>query len=112
MITCHCHVWVQLDDRVKQAVRPYWEELIKLDCEHNVQLKRAQYADRLSRQWTTILEKLADNPVAGGAAQMPEEEFAAVVERLLSEQQERLPVYGMTNRSVGGTAPLRWRRHR
>ncbi|MEV0810905.1 hypothetical protein [Micromonospora sp. NPDC050200] len=49
-VTCQPYVWVELDDGVKQAVMPYWERLIKLDCEYDVDVKRAQYVERLSRQ--------------------------------------------------------------
>ncbi|MFR9777784.1 hypothetical protein ACL02O_17230 [Micromonospora sp. MS34] len=86
-VTCQPHVWVELDDGVKQAIRPYWEQLIKLDCEYDVDVKRAQYAERLSRQWLSILEKLVDSPVAGGAARMTSESLAAVVQDLIAEQQ-------------------------
>ena len=86
-VTCQPYVWVELDEGVKQAVRPYWEQLIKLDCEHDVDVKRAQYADRLSRQWLSILEKLVESPVAGGAARMTNESLAAVVQELIAEQQ-------------------------
>lgn len=86
-VTCQPYVWVELDDGVKQAVRPYWEQLIKLDCEYEVDVKRAQYADRLSRQWLSILEKLVESPVAGGAARMTNESLAAVVQDLIAQQQ-------------------------
>lgn len=85
-VTCQPYVWVELDDGVKQAVKPYWEQLIKLDCEYDVDVKRAQYVDRLSRQWLAILENLVDNPVAGGAAKMTNESLAAVVRGLIAEQ--------------------------
>lgn len=85
-VTCQPHVWVELDDGVKQAVKPYWEQLIKLDCEYDVDVKRAQYLDRLSRQWLAILGQLVDNPVAGGAAKMTNESLAAVVSDLIAEQ--------------------------
>ncbi|MGV9806777.1 hypothetical protein [Micromonospora chersina] len=86
-VTCQPYVWVELDDGVKQAVRPYWEQLIKLDCEYDVDTKRAQYAERLSRQWLSILEKLVESPVAGGAARMTSERLATVVQDLIAEQQ-------------------------
>ncbi|QLQ36243.1 hypothetical protein [Micromonospora robiginosa] len=86
-VACKPYVWVELDEGVKQAVRPYWEQLIKLDCEYDVDVKRAQNADRLSRQWLSILGKLVDNPAAGGAAKMTDENFAAVVQELIAQQQ-------------------------
>lgn len=81
------HVWVKLDDRVKQAVQPYWEELIKLDCEHDVQMKRAEYAERLSKHWATILTDLIGSPFADGAAEMTEKEFADVVRKIMDDRK-------------------------
>jgi hypothetical protein len=86
-VTCRPHVWVQLDDRVKQAVQPYWEELIKLDCEHKVSMRRVEYADELSKQWLAVLTDLVGSPVADGAAQMTEKEFAEVVRTIMAERK-------------------------
>jgi hypothetical protein len=86
-LTCRPHVWVELEDRVKQAVQPYWEQLIKLDCEHDVQMQRAQYAERLSKHWAAILTDLMASPVADGAAEMTEKELADVVRRIVAEQR-------------------------
>jgi hypothetical protein len=86
-VTCQPHVWVQLEDQVKQAVRPYWEELIKLDCEHDVQMKRAEYAERLSKQWLSVLTDLVGSPIANGAAQLTEKEFAEVVQSIMAERK-------------------------
>ncbi|GAB3053293.1 hypothetical protein [Micromonospora schwarzwaldensis] len=85
-VTCQPYVWVELDEAVKKAVKPYWEQLIKLDCEYDVDAKRAQYVDRMSRHWLAILDKLVDNPVASGAAKMTNESLAAVVRDLIAEQ--------------------------
>ncbi|MEV0607289.1 hypothetical protein AB0I61_13060 [Polymorphospora rubra] len=86
-VTCRPYVWVELEDRVKRAVQPYWEQLIKLDCEHDVQMKRAEYAEQMSKQWLAILADLVGSPLADGAAQMTEKEFAAVVEKIVAERK-------------------------
>jgi hypothetical protein len=86
-LTCRPYVWVELDDQVKQAVRPYGEQLIKLDCEHDVQMRRAEYAEKLSRQWSTILTDLMGSPVADGAAELTEKELAEVVRKIVAEQK-------------------------
>ena len=86
-LTCRPYVWVELDEQVKQAVRPYWEELIKLDCEHDVQMRRAEYAEKLSRHWATVLTGLMDSPVADGAAEMTEKKLAEVVQKIIAEQK-------------------------
>ncbi|MDG4766451.1 hypothetical protein O7632_20445 [Solwaraspora sp. WMMD406] len=86
-VDCQACVSVELDDRVKQAVQPYWEQLIRLDCEYDVDTKRAQYIARMSRQWSTILEDLLDNPVAGGAATLSNQALAAVVRDFLAARK-------------------------
>ena len=86
-LTCRPYVWVELDDQVRQAVQPYWEQLIKLDCEHDVQMRRAEYAERLSKQWTAILTDLMGSPVADGAAEMTEKDLADVVRKIVAEQR-------------------------
>src|SRR5262249_3581792 len=72
---------------VKAAVQPYWEELIKLDCEHDVQTQRAEYAEKLSKQWTTILTDLMGSPLADGAAEMTEKQLAEVVRKIMAERK-------------------------
>lgn|GEM_PF-2139760 len=86
-VTCQAYVSVELDDRVKQAVEPYWEQLIKLDYEYDVDTRRAQYVERMSRQWSTVLERLVDSPVAGGAAKLANENLATVVREFLAERK-------------------------
>lgn len=86
-ITCRPHVWVKLDERVRKAVEPYWEQLIKLDCEHDVQMKRAQYAEKLSGQWQAMLADLLHSPFADGAAELTEKELSAVVQKIVAERR-------------------------
>ncbi|WP_328478327.1 hypothetical protein [Actinoplanes sp. NBC_00393] len=86
-LSCRPHIWVELDDQVKQAVQPYWEQLIKLDCEHDVQVRRAEYAEKMSKQWTAILTDLMGSPVADGAAEMTEKELFEVVRKIVAEQK-------------------------
>jgi hypothetical protein len=87
-LTCRPHVRVTLDDRVQDFVRPYWERRIKMECEHAVEIRRAELAEHLSQQWLAVLAKLRDNPLASGAARMTEKEFAAVVDQIRADQKE------------------------
>jgi len=86
-VTWHPSIWVDLDDRVKQAVEPYWEQLIKLDCEHTVQVKRAEYAEQLSHRWLAVLTDLVGSPLADSAAHMTANELASVVEKIASDRR-------------------------
>lgn len=86
-ISCRPYVWVRLEKRVEDAIRPYWEDLIKLDCAHRVDMRRAEYADKLSERWTEILTRLASSDVAGGAARLTEAELAEVMRDIVAERQ-------------------------
>ncbi|MDG4827578.1 hypothetical protein O7635_37530 [Asanoa sp. WMMD1127] len=87
-VTCRPYVWVEIEDRVKEAIRPYREKLIQLDCDHDVQMRRAAYAEALSRQWRTVLTELLDDPLADGAAKLTETELANVVSEIVAERKE------------------------
>jgi hypothetical protein len=52
-----------------------------------VRVRRAEYAEKISRQWTAILTDLMDSPVADGAAEMTEKQLADVVRRIVAEQR-------------------------
>lgn len=86
-VTWRPSVWVELDDRVKQAVEPYWEQLIKLDCDHTVQVKRAEYAGQLSHRWLAVLTDLVGSRLADSAAHMTASELAEVVEKIAAERR-------------------------
>jgi hypothetical protein len=86
-VTLRPSAWVELDDRVKRAVEPYWEQLIKLDCEHTVQVKRAEYAEQLSHRWLEVLTDLVGSRLADSAAHMTASELAAVVEKIAAERR-------------------------
>ncbi|MFC4147449.1 hypothetical protein ACFO0M_14430 [Micromonospora mangrovi] len=68
VVTCRAHVWVHLDERARRLALPYWEKLIALDCECDVDMKRAEYAERLGREWSRIIRNLADAAGPGGTA--------------------------------------------
>lgn len=86
-ITCRPYAWVTLEERVKQAVQPFWEQLIKLDCEHDLEMQRAAYAEALSKQWLSMLTDLTGSPLADGAAQMTEKRLAEVVQGIIAERK-------------------------
>ncbi|WP_019872405.1 hypothetical protein [Salinispora oceanensis] len=82
-VTCRPRAWVQLDERVRQALQPYWERVIALDCRHEELLRRARYAEQLNRRWSAILADLPD----GDVPETVREELARARERTLSEQR-------------------------
>lgn len=82
-VTCRPTAWVQLDERVRQALQPYWERVIALDCRHEELLRHARYAEQLNRRWSAILADLPD----AGLSEAVREELARARERILSEQR-------------------------
>ncbi|WP_157441668.1 hypothetical protein [Actinoplanes awajinensis] len=93
-VACRAHVRVDLDQRVQQHVRPFWERLITLDYERDVAARRARNVAGVSSQWAVILQKLLDGPMPGGAAAMTDDQLASVVRGLLEERAADLdPVW-------------------
>ncbi|WP_406045507.1 hypothetical protein OG799_14155 [Micromonospora sp. NBC_00898] len=85
VFTCEPHVLVDVDERVRKVVLPYWEELVKLDCEFDVDLRRAEYADRLGRQRAPSDENLTDGAAAGAAAPTTSENLADEMRPVVAE---------------------------
>ncbi|MGC5019210.1 hypothetical protein [Micromonospora sp. DT47] len=85
VFTCQPHVWVDVDERVRKVVLPYWEELVKIDCEFDVDLRRAEHADRLGRQRVANDENVTDGTAAGNVAQTSSENLASDVRRMATE---------------------------
>ena len=85
-VTCRAHVRIDLDERVQQHIRPFWEQMISLDLQRDLAARRARHADGVSSQWATVLERLLSGPVPDGAARMTDEHLAAVVRDLLVER--------------------------
>ncbi|MEV6302270.1 hypothetical protein AB0M02_22830 [Actinoplanes sp. NPDC051861] len=85
-VTCRPQVHIQLDERVQQHIRPFWEELISLDYERDVAARRARHTARTSTQWAAVLDELLTGPVPGAAASMTNERLADVVREVLKER--------------------------
>ncbi|MFI5486065.1 hypothetical protein [Micromonospora echinaurantiaca] len=64
MVTCVPEVSVELDEQVRELVRPYTEQVIKAEREYDVHRRRAESAERICRQWITVLELFVDSPAA------------------------------------------------
>ncbi|PZF95120.1 hypothetical protein [Micromonospora deserti] len=84
-VTCEPGAWVRLDPRVRQALQPHWKRRIALECQYDEQLRRAQYAERLSRRWVAILNEHLDSPVTGGATE--DQDLTDALRHMMSLQQ-------------------------
>ncbi|MEV0004828.1 hypothetical protein AB0H28_21450 [Micromonospora sp. NPDC050980] len=84
-------VRVSPDERVRERLRPYWEDRIRLECDHELQKIRARQADELTRRWCEVLQNLEDDPVTAHAARLTGEQFAEVFRRYVAERRETVP---------------------
>ncbi|MFD2767939.1 hypothetical protein [Micromonospora eburnea] len=86
-VECRPEVWVRHDERVQQALRPYWERMIELECQYELYLKRARYAEELNRRWVTIAKEFVDDPAGGEEARTISEELARARRHMAAERQ-------------------------
>ncbi|SCF08905.1 hypothetical protein GA0074695_3387 [Micromonospora viridifaciens] len=87
-VECRPEVWqVRHDDRVRETLRPHWDRLIELECEYELYLTRARYAEELNRRWVTILDEMADGCAGGEEAESFTEELSRARQHMAAEQQ-------------------------
>ncbi|GAA2703541.1 hypothetical protein ACFY2R_19685 [Micromonospora olivasterospora] len=86
-VRCRVEVAVRHDDRVRQALRPHWERLIELEHQYEFYLKRARYAEQLSRRWMAILDEMVDDPAGGEEARTVDEELSRARRHMAAEQR-------------------------
>ncbi|WP_431882238.1 hypothetical protein [Micromonospora gifhornensis] len=82
---------VSPDERVREWLRPYWEQRIALECEHELEKIRTRQADDLTRRWAAVLQNLQDEPVTAYAARLTGAEFAEVFQRYVTERRDIVP---------------------
>lgn len=90
-ITCRPDAAVRLDERILPALQPHVDRLVKLEYQFEEQLRRARYAEELSRRWVAILSDDADDQdVADARNQMltAQKEAARWVAELLRRHTE------------------------
>lgn len=88
VIMCQPHVGVELDDRVRETIRPHLDERLKSRQQHELHLALAQNAKQLSEQWVTILQRYVEYPAAGGADNVRNKELADALQRMMSMQKD------------------------
>jgi hypothetical protein len=76
------------DERIQEHMRPYWEARIKAECDHQLGLQRARQVDELTRHWSTILDKLEQDPRTIHAAMLSEKDFADVFGTFVEGRQK------------------------
>jgi hypothetical protein len=82
-ITCQPDASVRLDPRIRPAVQPHIDRLVKLEHQFDEQLRQARYAEELSRRWAAILGEHVD-----GATDQPDQDLADAREHLLIAQRD------------------------
>ncbi|MEV0216178.1 hypothetical protein [Micromonospora sp. NPDC050695] len=61
VITCRPDAAVRLDERIMPALQPHVDRMVKLEYQFDEQLRKARYAEELSRRWMAILSDDADD---------------------------------------------------
>ncbi|MEV4388848.1 hypothetical protein AB0J68_24585 [Micromonospora sp. NPDC049580] len=80
LITCRPDAAVRLDERIMPALQPHVDRMVKMEYQFDEQLRRATYAEELSRRWTTILGDHLDADA--------DQEVADARQHLLAAQRE------------------------
>ncbi|MFG3684602.1 hypothetical protein [Micromonospora sp. NPDC047740] len=87
-IQCRPEVWwVRHDDRVLETMRPHWDRMIELECEYELYLARARYAEELNRRWMTILDEMVDDPPGREETEAINEELSRARRHMAAEQR-------------------------
>ncbi|SCL29515.1 hypothetical protein [Micromonospora inyonensis] len=79
------------DQRIRERLRPYWEERISLECAHELATLRTRQAEELTSRWREVLCNLHDDPVTRHAARLTEKQFAQVFGEY-AEERRRVPM--------------------
>jgi hypothetical protein len=80
-------VRVDPDERVREKLRPFWEQRIKMECQQELDLLRVKLVDELTHEWSVILKKLEEDPSTPHAARLSEEQFASVFGDFVTERR-------------------------
>ncbi|NYH41338.1 hypothetical protein HNR22_001065 [Micromonospora jinlongensis] len=91
VITCRPDAAVRLDERIMPALQPHVDRLLELEYQFDEQVRKARYAEELSRQWATLLNTHADDQdVADARDQMltTQREAARWITELLRRHAE------------------------
>ncbi|SCE97395.1 hypothetical protein [Micromonospora mirobrigensis] len=86
-LTCRVDVWVRLDEAVRQALLPYSEQLVNLEGQYEVQLRRAECVEQLNRRWVDLLEEFTAGPVSGAVDRETREALDDAARRMAEDQR-------------------------
>ncbi|MFC4019998.1 hypothetical protein ACFOW4_18915 [Micromonospora sp. GCM10011542] len=82
MVTCEPEISVELDEQVRELLRPYGEQFIKVEREYDVHRRRAESAERICRQWITVMELFVDSPAAETFGQDVKDDLISAVQQV------------------------------
>jgi hypothetical protein len=85
-----CDVWchVALDSELRSALQPIWRARIEMEERHELNQRRAELARGITEAWSSIIEKLQDDPFSEAAAALGDKEFAAAFVRWCEERRK------------------------
>ncbi|GAB7052200.1 hypothetical protein [Catenuloplanes indicus] len=78
VLICEVTVRVHPDERIAEQTRAFWERRVAMECEHDLEVRRAALVNELIGTWADVIEKLEKNPFASPSAKLAEEHFAEV----------------------------------
>ncbi|MFI6267262.1 hypothetical protein [Micromonospora sp. NPDC051006] len=81
LLTCQPDATVRLDDKIWPALQPHMERQVTLECQYDEQLRKARYAEQLSRRWASILGEHVE-----GTSQ-PDAALAEARQQMLTRQR-------------------------
>jgi hypothetical protein len=87
-LTCQVQARVVPDKAVRQAMQPYWQRRIEIQSQHDLGMLRAELVRVQTEAWSSIMEKLQDNPLTRHAANLTEEQFARVYGEMHKARQD------------------------
>ncbi|MGK5444189.1 hypothetical protein ACSNN7_20555 [Micromonospora sp. URMC 105] len=82
VVTCVPEISVELDEQVLELLRPHGEEMIKIEREYDVHRRRAEAAERICRQWITVMELFVDSPAAETCGQEVKDDLISAVQQV------------------------------
>ncbi|NYF59769.1 hypothetical protein [Micromonospora purpureochromogenes] len=103
VVTCEPEISVELDGQVRELLRPYGEQIIKVEREYDVHRRRAESAERICRQWITVMELFVDSPAAETFGQDVKDDLISAVQQVkrdaeaAAEWSRRLRTAGSVN---------------
>lgn len=85
-LLCQPLLRVRPDQKVREKLGEPLLARAKMECEHEVGMRRAVLVDQLARRWSDVLTKLWQDPFVEYAAKLTDKDLAQVVDQLIENR--------------------------